>query len=165
MEIPQASSLSMPSISAVPSMGSMPGMLPTFSSGARITLWFTDWTTTTTVTYVLSLIFLFSLGTLNRFLGALKSHLESKWSGQPIASHTKDSKKAASCVVRIHARNRSTIFRPQAGRPEEPEDQESEPLSPALQPDHADEGVTKGKPESLAGSGWPTRHGASAGTG
>jgi hypothetical protein len=57
-------------------------MSSTFSGSTRVTLWFTEWTTTTTTTYVLTLFFLFSLGIVNRFLGALKTQLEVKWNVQ-----------------------------------------------------------------------------------
>ncbi|KAF2179500.1 hypothetical protein K469DRAFT_595946 [Zopfia rhizophila CBS 207.26] len=57
-------------------MTAMSGMSSTFSINTRVTLFFTEWTTTTPITYVLTIFFLFFLGLLNRFLGALKSQLE-----------------------------------------------------------------------------------------
>jgi hypothetical protein len=64
---------------AMPSMSSMSGMSSTFSVNTRVTLFFTDWTTTTAAAYTFTLFFLFFLGMLNRFLAAFKSQLERKW--------------------------------------------------------------------------------------
>lgn len=65
------------------SMDSMSGMASTFSINTRVTLFFTEWTTTTPATYVLTIFFLFFLGMLNRFLGAVKSQLEMRWKATP----------------------------------------------------------------------------------
>ncbi|CAI6332612.1 unnamed protein product [Periconia digitata] len=66
---------------SAPSSASMT-MANTFSTSTRVTLWFTDWVTETPSTYALTLIFLFALGMLNRFLAALKTQLERRWGDQ-----------------------------------------------------------------------------------
>jgi hypothetical protein len=54
--------------------------MPVFSSSTQITFLFTGWTTSTTTQYTLTLIFLFLLAILNRFLSALNFQLEQSWS-------------------------------------------------------------------------------------
>ncbi|KAI8934957.1 hypothetical protein NX059_008623 [Plenodomus lindquistii] len=75
------------SLTSAPSMYSMSAMSSTFSSSTCVTLWVSDWITTSIATYVLTNFFLFALGILNRFLGALKSQLEMKWKAQCDTSH------------------------------------------------------------------------------
>ena len=58
------------------------GMSTTFSTGTRVTLFFTEWTTTTIAAYVATVICLFFLTLLNRFLGALKFQTERAWLDQ-----------------------------------------------------------------------------------
>lgn len=61
--------------------------MPTvFTASTKITILFTGWTTSTTTQYTFTLIFIFLLAILNRFLGALKSQLELSWS-QDTAHH------------------------------------------------------------------------------
>ncbi|KAL6798834.1 Ctr copper transporter family protein [Trichoderma sp. SZMC 28013] len=62
-------------------MGGM-GMSSVFSTNIRVTLFFTEWTTTTVAAYVGTIIFLFCLTIFNRFLGALRFQTERAWSGQ-----------------------------------------------------------------------------------
>jgi hypothetical protein len=136
----------MPSAS---SMSSMPGMSSTFSSGTRVTLWFTTWTTTTPLTYFLTMVFLFSLGMLNRFLGAFKSQLEKKWQDQQKfkndasfpANVEKETTPGTRTQVRSHTRQWSRASRPQPVRLEEPDGRETEPLSPEAQPHHIEDGT------------------------
>jgi len=116
------------------SHGSSP-MSSTFSSSTKVTLWFTYWTTTSTASYVLSLVLLFSLGMLNRFLGALKSQLERKWSE---TRHTKEVEHD-----RSHKQQWSRALRQQPVRLEEPEDKETEPLSPTAPVHDAEKAHTR----------------------
>jgi hypothetical protein len=57
----------------------MGGMVGTFSASTRVTLFFSDWTTDTPAKYFGTLIFLFVVTFLNRFLGAWRSQLGHKW--------------------------------------------------------------------------------------
>ncbi|KAE8383124.1 Ctr copper transporter [Aspergillus bertholletiae] len=54
---------------------SMPSI---FTTGTKVTLFFSIWTTNSMATYLFTLAFLFALAWFNRFLGALKFQLESK---------------------------------------------------------------------------------------
>ncbi|KAJ6030562.1 uncharacterized protein N7446_000373 [Penicillium canescens] len=54
-------------------------MASTFSASTEVTILFTGWTTSTPTRYILTLILLFLLAVLNRFLGALKFQLEQSW--------------------------------------------------------------------------------------
>lgn len=54
-----------------------------FSTNTRITLFFTEWTTTTAAEYFGTILALFFLTVLNRFLGALKFQVERAWSDEP----------------------------------------------------------------------------------
>ncbi|KAH7399145.1 Ctr copper transporter [Phaeosphaeria sp. MPI-PUGE-AT-0046c] len=132
------------------SMNAMAGMSSTFSSSTRVTLWFTTWTTTTPATYFLTIVFLFLLGILNRFLGALKSQLEKKWQAQRSANsdapHIGSVEKSYDGGARGHTRQWSRALRQQRVRLEEVDGQENEPLSPAMQPQHAEEGASTGSP-------------------
>ncbi|KAF2437525.1 hypothetical protein P171DRAFT_437612 [Karstenula rhodostoma CBS 690.94] len=58
---------------------SMGGMMGTFSTSTRVTLFFSDWTTDTPAKYFGTLIFIFVVTLLNRFLGAWRSQLGHKW--------------------------------------------------------------------------------------
>jgi hypothetical protein len=141
MDMPPTSSAG----ATMPSARPMPGMSSTFSSSMRVTLWFPTWTTTTPAIYLLTVLFLFSLGTLSRFLGALKSQLEKKWQDERKLSHDAGNlaslgKKPTSNNVRGHARQWSRGIRPQPVRLEEPEGEETEPLSPAALPHDAEVG-------------------------
>lgn len=157
MDMSVLSSTGLPTSSAssmapMHSKDAMAGMSSTFSSSTRVTLWFTTWTTTTPTTYFLTIVFLFSLGILNRFLGALKSQLEKKWQAQrainsnatPVASV----EKSYDGGVRGHARQWSRALRQQQHRVrlEEVDGQENEPLSPAMQPQLAEEGASASSP-------------------
>lgn len=53
-------------------------MLMTFTSSTQVTLLFSWWSTTTVTSYVLTLLVLFILVLLNRFLGILKLHLDQR---------------------------------------------------------------------------------------
>ena len=66
------------------SVGKMTGMSMStiFSTDTRVTLFFTEWTTTTIAAYVATIICLFFLTLLNRFLGALKFQTERAWLDQ-----------------------------------------------------------------------------------
>jgi hypothetical protein len=141
MDMPSPSLVGIP----LPSMNAMSGMSSTFSSSTRVTLWFTTWTTTTSTTYFLTIVFLVSLGILNRFLGALKSQLERKWYHQDKLSSdalyvTNVENKASSNGIHSHTRQWSRTLRPQAVRLGEPEEQEAEPLSPASHSQHSGDG-------------------------
>jgi hypothetical protein len=119
----------------------MSGMSSTFSSSIRVTLWFTTWTTTTPATYFLTVLFLFFLGMLNRFLGALKSQLDRKWQKQhsSAATFAGSTEKPPSAGFRGHTRQWSRALRPQPVRLEEPDGQETQPLSPAVQAQQTDD--------------------------
>ncbi|KAB8261289.1 Ctr copper transporter [Aspergillus pseudonomiae] len=54
---------------------SMPAI---FTTGTKVTLFFSIWTTNSMATYLLTLAFLFLLALFNRFLGALKFQIEHK---------------------------------------------------------------------------------------
>ncbi|KAH7116261.1 Ctr copper transporter [Dendryphion nanum] len=118
-------------------MSDMPGMATTFSVNTRVTLWFTEWTTTTRGTYFLTILFLFSLGIFNRFLGAFKSQLERKWKEQGLPPQSLRKKEtgeeqSTTGTIRGHVRQWSRAMRPQPVRLDDPERElESEPLSPA----------------------------------
>lgn len=49
-----------------------------FTAGTNITLFVSSWTTSSIEMYLLTLFFLFSLALFNRFLGALKTQIDSK---------------------------------------------------------------------------------------
>jgi hypothetical protein len=132
----------MGSQASVPAMD-MSGMASTFSTSTRVTLWFTEWTTTTTTTYVLTVFFLLLLGIFNRFLGALKSQLEVKWKMQHNSQHIPEQWIHADKSVRRrsqgHTRQWSRAFRPQPLRLDEPDQEETEPLSPTPKLQHVEE--------------------------
>lgn len=121
-------------------MSDMSGMPSTFSSSTRVTLWFATWTTTTPATYFLAIAFLFFLGILNRFLGALKGQLDRKWQKQhaSTAAFAASGEKPSSSGIRNHTRQWNRALRPQPVRLEEPDGQEAQPLSPAIQTHHAE---------------------------
>jgi len=112
----------------------MSGMTSTFSTGTRVTLWFTGWTTTTTTTYVLAIFLLFFLGILNRFLGALKSQLEKRWNtqhGTETASTLRVyAKKTVDSSIIGHTRKWSHVLRGEHRKLEELDKEEVEPLTP-----------------------------------
>ena len=54
-------------------------MSSTFSFSTEVTLFFTGWTTNTPAKYIGTLVFVFSITILNRFLGAVRSQLGHKW--------------------------------------------------------------------------------------
>lgn len=58
------------------------GMASVFSTDTRVTLFFTEWKTTTVAAYVATVISLFLLTLFNRFLAALRYQIERAWSGQ-----------------------------------------------------------------------------------
>ena len=132
------------STSTTSSMDAMTGMPSTFSSSTRVTLWFTTWTTTTPATYFLTILFLFCLGILNRFLGAFRSQLEQTWQRQSNFSnedvHAGNTEKASLSQTRGHVRQWSRRVRPPVLRLEEPDGQETEPLSPAAYRKQPEEG-------------------------
>lgn len=150
MSVPSPTSLSTASASLMApmhSMGAMSGMSSTFSTSTRVTLWFTTWTTTSPATYFLTIIFLFSLGIFNRFLGALKSQLEKKWQAQRSvdddARHADGVEKSYDGGIRGHARQWSRALRQQQRvRLQDIDGQEHEPLSPAVQQQPAEEGAS-----------------------
>ncbi|BCS28123.1 putative copper transporter crmD [Aspergillus puulaauensis] len=51
-------------------------MPATFSNSTKVTLFFSAWTTTSVPAYIFTLLFLFALAFLNRFLAALRFQLE-----------------------------------------------------------------------------------------
>lgn len=55
------------------------GMLTIFSTNTYVTLFFIGWTTTTVASYIATIIGLFLLAVLNRFLGAVKFQTERAW--------------------------------------------------------------------------------------
>jgi hypothetical protein len=123
------------SVASMTSIGAMSGMASTFSVNTRVTLFFTEWTTTTPATYVLTIFFLFFLGMLNRFLGAVKSQLEMKWKAAPPHYHYVratgvDTTQAV--VLRGHFRKWSQALGSPNLAADHPE--EIEPLSPAPGP-------------------------------
>ncbi|KAL7773317.1 hypothetical protein CFE70_003281 [Pyrenophora teres f. teres 0-1] len=127
---------SMPFVDPQASMPGMSGMASTFSTGTRVTLWFTGWTTTTTATYVLAVFLLFFLGVFNRFLGALKSQLERKWRMQrgtktalPSTVYTKNTVHSSSGG---HTRTWSDVLRAQHRELKELDKEEIEPLTPVM---------------------------------
>lgn len=131
------------------SMAAMAGMSSTFSSSTRVTLWFNDWTTTSPATYFLTIVFLFSLGIFNRFLGALKSQLEKKWQVRQAmnseATLVAGVEKPYHGGGRGHTRQWSRALRQKPVRLEEVDGQENEPLSP-MQPQQAEEGASASSP-------------------
>jgi len=132
----------------------MSGMASTFSSSTRVTLWFTEWTTTTTATYMLTIFFLFSLGIFNRFLSAFKSQLERKWRIQRQAESAPEfipnTEKLVNHSARGHARQWSRALRQQPVELDEKDREEIEPLSPVVpQSTVAEEtGITRGSTAS-----------------
>ncbi|KAF2848746.1 hypothetical protein T440DRAFT_519644 [Plenodomus tracheiphilus IPT5] len=134
--MPAPSSGSLTSAPSMDTMSGMSGMSSTFSSSTRVTLWVSDWTTTSTATYVLTIFFLFALGMLNRLLGALKSQLEMKWKAQrESAQDVRNHEKSLGETVRGHARQWSRALRQQQNpiRLVDQDGQETEPLSPTTQ--------------------------------
>lgn len=119
------------STASVASMDSMSGMASTFSVNTRVTLFFTEWTTNTPATYVLTIFFLFFLGIFNRFLGALKSQLERRWREKQAKKTdviADGAVKGASERLRGHKRKWSLALRQPNLTPNDEE--EIEPLSP-----------------------------------
>ncbi|KAF2682264.1 hypothetical protein K458DRAFT_342713 [Lentithecium fluviatile CBS 122367] len=94
----------------------MSGMASTFSVNIRVTLLFTNWVTETPIQYACALIFLFILGLFNRFLAALRSQLESRWTEHADAWGSHNSARPRS-GPRLVGHNNAT--------------EELEPLSPA----------------------------------
>jgi hypothetical protein len=86
---------------------------------------------------------------LNRFLGAFKSQLEKKWQDQQKlksaaefpASVEKIPEPTTRSHARSHSRHWSLASRPQPVRLEEPDGRETEPLSPAAQPQDVEDGT------------------------
>ncbi|KAF2004687.1 Ctr copper transporter [Amniculicola lignicola CBS 123094] len=123
----------------------MAAMSSTFSTATTVTLWFTNWTTTTPATYFLTILFLFSLGLLNRFLGALKSQLERRWrekgherppSPKLRTQQQHGQSQSTAGAIRGHVRQWSKAL---ALQPKQSprldtgqKEQETEPLSPAM---------------------------------
>lgn len=134
MDMSSPTSNGPPVQSSAPKMASMPGMSTTFSSNTHVTLWFAGWTTNTTTTYVLTIIFLFSLGLFNRFLGAVKSQLERMWSAQrdfdTEVKYATKSEAPNDHSFRGHVRQWSRALRTPRMRLEDSGIQETEPLSP-----------------------------------
>ncbi|KAL5116207.1 hypothetical protein ACEQ8H_005872 [Pleosporales sp. CAS-2024a] len=120
---------------------SMSGMTSTFSSSTRVTLWFTTWTTTTPATYTLTLVLLFSLGMLNRFLGAYRSQLEQKWQKQRGAAAHTLANKAFSFSIALDDARQSRSRASSTRLPHRRE--ENEPLSPrTAHDDDQEKGLT-----------------------
>jgi hypothetical protein len=68
--------------SASPSSGMGMSMSTIFSTNTRVTLFFTEWTTTTIAGYLATIACLFFLTLLNRFLSALRFQTERAWLAQ-----------------------------------------------------------------------------------
>lgn len=135
-DMPTPSSGPLTAAPTMDGMSGMSGMSSTFSSSTRVTLWVSDWTTTSTATYVLTIFFLFALGMLNRFLGAFKSQLEMKWKAQRESAQViRNQEKSIGETVRGHARQWSRALRGQQPpvRLDDQDGQETEPLSPTTQ--------------------------------
>jgi hypothetical protein len=94
---------------------------------------------------------------LNRFLGALKSQLEGTWNHErKVKSNSvvpASIEKPYEGSIRGHARQWSRALRPQPVRLENPEGRETEPLSPTVAPQDAEEG-TVAKAGTRAGQFW-----------
>jgi hypothetical protein len=71
-------SLKPPEMSDKMEMGAM-SMSTIFSTGTHVTLFFKEWSTTTVSSYIATIICLFLLAVLNRFLGAVKFQTERAW--------------------------------------------------------------------------------------
>ncbi|KAF2010248.1 hypothetical protein BU24DRAFT_428252 [Aaosphaeria arxii CBS 175.79] len=137
MKHAESSSSILPSPSGSMSMPvPMSSMASTFSVNTHVTLWFTDWTTTTPGAYFLTVVFLFSLGLFNRFLGALKTQLERKWNNTTTIAYDnavhKESSSPSDRTTRGHLRNWSQILRPHTSRTVSRVEHEIEPLSPGV---------------------------------
>lgn len=119
------------------------GMSSTFTASTHITLWFTTWTTTSTAAYVLTVIFVFSMGLLNRFFSALKSQLEWRWNEQSDASsiviYSEDIEKPFDRTLKRHMRNLSRVIYPESKTPSPIQQDEAEPLSPVSHAQSASE--------------------------
>lgn len=76
------SMVSQPSTTPSPSTGMSMSMSTIFSTNTRVTLFFTEWTTTTILGYLATIACLFLLTLINRFLSALRFQMERKWSMQ-----------------------------------------------------------------------------------
>ncbi|KAF2709013.1 hypothetical protein K504DRAFT_468230 [Pleomassaria siparia CBS 279.74] len=120
-------------------MSGMSGMASTFSIDTSVTLFFTEWKTSTPAAYVFTIFFLFVIGIFNRFLGALKSQLEQRWKEQQqynavyeaSTGHAryKHERQGSLISALAHKRNWSRTVRPTPPRLDE-EEQETNPLSP-----------------------------------
>ncbi|PSN61777.1 hypothetical protein BS50DRAFT_504095 [Corynespora cassiicola Philippines] len=113
----------------------MSGMSSTFSFDTHVTLFFTEWTTTTPAAYIFTVIFLFFLGIFNRFLGALRSQLERRWKENQSKSQNQIQQGMAELrkrptTIQGHIRSWSRQLNPKTSRLDGDEE-ESEPLSPA----------------------------------
>jgi hypothetical protein len=84
----------------------MMGMATTFSTSTEVTLLFSGWTTNTPAKYFGTLIFVFAVTLLNRFLGAWRSQLSRKWADQA----------ARARVEQMHRRRAKELTRQQQGR-------------------------------------------------
>ncbi|KAH8702399.1 Ctr copper transporter [Talaromyces proteolyticus] len=80
------------------------GMSSIFTSETRITLLFVGWEVETLRAYILTLVFIFMLAILNRFLGALRFQLEKKWT-QSLARKGDQSLTPLSITQRRYADN------------------------------------------------------------
>ncbi|KAF2664576.1 hypothetical protein BT63DRAFT_429340 [Microthyrium microscopicum] len=130
---------STPASNSSPMMGMM-GMSNTFSTSTKVTLFVTDWTTDTPEKYFGTLVALFVITLLNRFLGAWRSQLGRVWADKAAIArqeqlHRRRAKRRAKRAKQRHFRREDkpkldiTTDSCHSSRSEEWQ-AESEPLSP-----------------------------------
>lgn len=120
------------------------GMMGTFSTSTRVTLFFSDWTTDTPAKYFGTLIFLFVVTLLNRFLGAWRSQLGHKWANDAAEARRKVEQRREYRRNRDRARSNHLSLDHSVEVGFGDSDSEKAPLSPSTQGPDVEAGVKKG---------------------
>jgi hypothetical protein len=119
------------------------GMSTTFSFSTEVTLLFSGWTTNTPAKYLGTLVFVFVITILNRFLGAWRSQLSRKWADESAVARkehalrreAKRLEQQRTGGMRGHRKSHSAS----AARILDEEKEEMTPLTPALGHDSDEE--------------------------
>ncbi|GME64314.1 hypothetical protein K505DRAFT_250907 [Neofusicoccum parvum] len=121
----------------MPGMDAAAGMAMTFSASTRVTLFLDAWTTAAPAAYAATVLLLFALSVLHRFLGTLRAQLES--AGRERRRRRRDEEEAAAAGEKSAGGGRRSSRRSiwsKRGRSVEDvgEDgaEETEPLSPKV---------------------------------
>ena len=115
------------------SMNMPMGMATTFSTSTEVTLLFSGWTTDTPAKYFGTLIFVFVITILNRFLGAWRSQLSRKWADQAAVARVEQMHRRRAKQLEREARGTQRSHRKSASLAQTLSDKEEwQPLSPAI---------------------------------